>query len=54
MMGTIAESVDVKHLANHVKHIAFKYCAELNLYGMVDAQIAVVEGELLASNTLVP
>jgi hypothetical protein len=34
--------------------IAVTRCAELNLYGMVDAQIAVVEDELLASNTLTP
>lgn len=53
MMGTIAESVDVKHLANHVKHLAFSRCAEQNLYGLVDAQVAVIEGELLAGDRLV-
>ena len=53
LMGTIADSVDVKHLANHVKHLAFNRCAEQNLYGMVDAQVAVVEGELLAADRLV-
>lgn len=31
-----------------VKHFAFTRCGEFNVYGMVDAQIAVVEGELLA------
>jgi hypothetical protein len=41
-----------KALANTVKHLAFTRCGELNLYSMVDAQIAVAEGELLAGNTL--
>lgn len=40
LMGTIVDSVDVKHFANHVKHLAFNRCAELNLYGVVDAQVA--------------
>jgi hypothetical protein len=52
LMGTLEESTDAKELANTAKHFAFSHCAELNLYGMVDAQIAVVEGELLATNTL--
>ena len=37
-------------LVNTVKHFAFAHCAESNLYGIVDGQIAVVEGELLAAN----
>ena len=49
LMGTLANSTHPKALANTVKHIAFTRCGELNLYGMVDAQIAVVESELLAS-----
>ena len=52
LMGILEDSVDVKHLANTVKHLAFNRCAELNLYGMVDAQIAVVEDELLAGDRL--
>jgi len=51
LMGTIERSEDPKLLANVAKHFAFSRCGEFNLYGMVDAQIAVVEGELLASNT---
>jgi hypothetical protein len=35
-----------KLLANTAKHVAFARCGESNLYGMVDAQIAIVEGEL--------
>ena len=47
LMGTIENSTDPKLLANTAKHFAFTRCGELNLYGMVDAQLAVVEGELL-------
>ena len=35
------------------KHFAFTRCGELNLNGMVEAQIAVFESELLAGSTLV-
>ena len=51
LMGAIEHSNDPKLLANSAKHFAFGRCGEFNLYGMVDAQIAVIEGELLASNT---
>ena len=52
LMGTLQNSMHPKALANTLKHFAFTRCGELNLYGMVDAHIAVVEGELLASDTL--
>jgi len=45
-MGTVENSTDPKLLANTAKHFAFMRCAQSNLYGMVDAQIAFVEGEL--------
>ena len=48
LMGTMQNSTDPEVLANTVKHFAFTRCGELNVFGMVDAQIAVVEGELLA------
>jgi hypothetical protein len=47
LMATLENSTHPKALANTAKHLAFTRCAELNLYGMVDAQIAVAEGELL-------
>ena len=53
LMGTLEHSTDPKLLANLAKHFAFSCCGEFNLYGMVDAQIEVVEGKLLASNTLI-
>ncbi len=48
LMGMLQESTDPEALANTVKHFAFTRCGELNIFGMVDAQIAIVEGELLA------
>jgi len=52
LMGAIEYSNDPKLLANTAKHFAFSRCGDFNLYGMVDAQLAVVEGELLASDAL--
>ena len=48
LMGMLENSRHPQLLANSAKHFAFYRCGELNLYGMVDAQLAVVEGELLA------
>jgi hypothetical protein len=48
LMGTLETSTHPKVLANVGKHVAFTHCAESNLYGIVDAQIGVVESELLA------
>ena len=47
-MGTLEDSRDPKLLANTVKHFALSRCSELNLFGIVDVQLALVEGELLA------
>jgi hypothetical protein len=47
LMSTLENSTEPKVLANHVKHIAFTRCGELNCFGMVDAQIAAIESELL-------
>jgi len=48
LMGMLQHSTECEALAHTVKHIAFTHCGERNVYGMVDAQLAVVEGELLA------
>ncbi|MEN3327042.1 MAG: hypothetical protein V7638_1849 [Acidobacteriota bacterium] len=37
LMSTLENSTEPKVLANHVKHIAFTRCGELNCFGMVDA-----------------
>ena len=52
LMATVENSSHPKALANTAKHLAFTHCGELNVYGMVEAQIAAAEGELLAGNTL--
>jgi hypothetical protein len=52
LMGTLEHSTQPKLLANAAKHFAFTSCSESNLYGIVDAQISIVEGELLARNAL--
>lgn len=49
LMSTLENSSEPKVLANHVKHIAFTRCGELNCFGMVDAQIAAIESELLVN-----
>ena len=48
LMSMLENSIQPRVLANHLKHLAFTRCGELNCYGMVDAQIATIEGELLA------
>ena len=48
LMSTLENSNEPKLLANHLKHLAFTRCGELNCYGMVDSQIAAIENELLA------
>jgi hypothetical protein len=48
LMGTLEHSLQPKLLANTAKHLAFTCCSESNLYGIVDAQLSLVEGELLA------
>lgn len=47
LMSIFENSTEPKVLANHVKHLAFTRCGELNCFGMVDAQIAAIEIELL-------
>lgn len=50
LMATLENAPNPKALANTAKHIAFTRCGELNLYGIVDAQIPLLEGELFAGN----
>ena len=53
LMSMLENSTHPKALANTVKHFAFAQCGELNLCGMVEAQIAVLENELLMDHKLV-
>jgi len=52
---TAVAQYDLKRsLPNHfqeAKHLALTRCGEFNLYGMIDAQITVVEDKLLAGKT---
>ncbi len=48
LMATLENGTHPKALANLAKHLAFTRCGELNVNGMVDAQIAVLESELLS------
>ena len=48
LMGTLESSPEPNGLASAAKHFAFTRCGELNVFGMVDAQLALLEGELLA------
>ena len=47
LMGTIEDSTNPNVLAHTAKHFAFTRCGELNFSGMVDAQIEILERELL-------
>jgi hypothetical protein len=52
LMATLENASQPKALANTAKHLAFTRCGELNLCGMVDDVTVLLEGELLAGNTL--
>ena len=49
LMAMLENAPHPKVLANTAKHFAFSRCGELNVSGMVDAQIAVLENELLTA-----
>lgn len=48
LMAALENAAHPKELANTAKHLAFTHCGELNLCGRVDAQITVLEAELIA------
>ncbi|HEY4423167.1 MAG TPA: hypothetical protein VGN10_03120 [Pyrinomonadaceae bacterium] len=48
LMATLESAAHPKVLANMAKHLAFTHCGELNLCGIVDAQVAVIEAEVIA------
>jgi uncharacterized membrane protein YqiK len=50
LMGTLQNAADPTVLANTVKHFAFTRCGELNVHGMVDAQIAVLQSSMFADD----
>ncbi len=52
LMAKLENAAHPKGLANAVKHLAFTHCGELNLCGMVDSQIAMLENKLLENRPL--
>ena len=52
LLSTLETSAHPKSLANTAKHRAFTRCGELNVNGMVDAQIAILEDKLIADKML--
>jgi hypothetical protein len=52
LMTTLENATDPKMLANLAKHLAFPRCGELNLNGMVDAQIGALESQLFSGDTI--
>jgi hypothetical protein len=52
LLATLENSTHPKALANTAKHLAFTRCGELNLYGMVEAQIRALEDKLFTDHAL--
>ena len=48
LMATLENSTHPKALAHAAKHLAFTRCGELNVYEMIDTQIAMIERQLLS------
>ena len=47
LMSALEDAAHPRSLANTAKHLAFTRCGELNFCGMIEAQIAVFENEIL-------
>jgi hypothetical protein len=47
LFATLENSTHPKALANTATHLAFTRCGELNVHGMVDAQVATFESKLI-------
>lgn len=47
LMATLENAPHPEELVNSVKRVAFIHCGQLNVYGIVDAHIPVIESELL-------
>ena len=50
LMATLEHVPHPRVVANMAKHVAFTHCGRLNLCGMVDAQIKLLERDLLDNN----
>jgi hypothetical protein len=47
LMAMLDNATDAKALARVAKHVAYTRCGELNVFGIADTQIALLENELL-------
>ena len=52
LIAAIESSPFPRELAAVAKQLAFSHCAELNVCGMIESQIAMLEGELFAAHAL--
>jgi len=52
LMATLENAAHPKAIANTAKHFTFTCCGELNLSGIVDAQVEVLQRELFTGNSL--
>lgn len=52
LIAAIESSPHPRELAAVAKQLAFTRCAELNVCGMIESQIAMLEGELFAGHAL--
>jgi len=50
LTSALERADDPKSLARTAKHCVFTWCGEMNVYGMVDTQIAMLERELFVHN----
>jgi len=49
LTATLENAAHPKMLANTAKHAAFTRCGELNLCGIIDGQVAMIEAEVIAN-----
>jgi hypothetical protein len=51
LLAALENADDPKSLANTAKHCTFTRCGEMNVYSMIDIQIAMLERELFTHNS---
>ena len=52
LMATVENSSHPKALANVAKHLGSTRCGELNVCGIIDAQISMLEADLFSGDAL--
>lgn len=51
LMATLQDAPELKELVSSAKRVAFIYCGDLDVFGIVDAHIPVLESELFAASS---